>query len=88
MLLDMSPDSFWPLIRIRIYLFPRPLSLRKEPMELGAIDTCGSRRVSAPSKVEIPCSWISCPESIRTGVAVLFSRWWCPEPVTTIGLRL
>ena len=57
-------------------------------MELGAIDTCGSMRVSAWSKVVMPCSRISWLESTCTGVAVDFRRWWWPEPVTTTGFRL
>ena len=41
-------------------------------MEFGAIDTCGSMRVSAWSKVVMPCSRISWLESTCTGVAVDF----------------
>ena len=44
-------------------------------MELGAIEACGIIRVSAPSKVVMPCSRISWEESTWTGVAVLFKRW-------------
>ena len=56
MLLEMSPESFCPLIRIRIYLLPSPFKRRKVPMLLGAIDACGIMRVSTPSKVVMPCS--------------------------------
>ena len=44
-------------------------------MELGAIETCGIMRVSAASKVLMPCSRISWEESTWTGVAVDFRRW-------------
>ena len=57
-------------------------------MELGAIDTCGIMRRMAASKVVMPCSLISCADRTCTGVAVDFSRWWWPEPVTTTGFRL
>ena len=57
-------------------------------MELGAIDTWGSIRVSAWSNEVMPCSRISWLESTWTGVAVDFRRWWWPEPVTTTGFRL
>ena len=56
-------------------------------MELGAMDTCGSIRVTASSKVAMPCSWNSRWVRVRTGVAVAFRRWWWPVPVTTTGFR-
>jgi hypothetical protein len=58
-LFEMSPESFWPLMRIRMYLFPNPLSRSCDPIELGAIDTCGIMWVRAASKVVMPCSRIS-----------------------------
>ena len=75
-------------MRTRIYLLPNPFRRRKVPMELGAIDAWGIMRIKASSKVVIPCSRISWLLMTCTGVAVLFSRWWWPEPVTTTGFRL
>ena len=87
-LLEMSPVSFCPLMRMRIYFPESPLSRRNDPIDDGAIDSCGIMRVRAPSRVVMPCSFISTAERTLTGVVVDFSRWWCPEPVTTTGFRL
>ena len=57
-----------------MYLPDSPFRRRNEPIDDGAIDTCGIMRVSAPSRVVMPCSFISTAERTLTGVVVLFSR--------------
>ena len=71
-----------------MYLLPKPFRRKKVPIELGDIDTCGIMRVMAASNVVMPCSRISWLLSTCTGVAVLFKRWWWPEPVTTTGFKV
>ena len=73
-LFDMSPLSLWPLMRMRMYLPPRPLRRSCDPIALGAMDSWGMVLVRASANVLMPCSLISFAESTWTGVVVTPKR--------------